>query len=65
MGGSKTETSRENYNDDEEEGVSVLQREVFCRQPTLGCQQTKLPSQAPEKRSVKRAGVLLHLIYKE
>lgn len=42
--------------------MSVLQGEVFCRQPTLDCQMTELPIQASQKWSDKRADVLLRVL---
>lgn len=42
--------------------MSVLQREVFCRQPTLDCQLTELPIRASQKRNDKRADVLLRVL---
>lgn len=42
--------------------MSVLQREDFCRQPTLDCQLTEMPIQASQKRSDKRADVLLEYL---
>lgn len=38
--------------------MSVLQRDVFCRQPLLDCQLTELPIQASQKRSDRKADVL-------
>ncbi len=91
---SKTETSQENFSDEEGRGreeepsqerkkegekrerggielklkggkerlMSVLQQEVFRRQPTLDCQLTELPIQASQKRNDKRADVLLEYL---
>lgn len=42
----------------EERLMSALQRDVFCRQPTLDCQLTELPIQTSQRRSDKRADVV-------
>lgn len=43
----------------EEQLMSGLQREIFCRQPSLDCQLTKLPTQTSLKKSDKSADMPL------
>lgn len=43
---------------EEERLMSVMQRDVFCHQPTLDCQLTELPTQTSLRRSDKRADVV-------